>query len=144
MELVSRIHVIGRYGVGIVVCAAEGDKRFLPGGRRRPGETLEETVDRELVEEAGARRTAPLTMLGAQRAVSRRATPVYPGYPHPVAYWAYAVTDVALDGAPTNPLGDEQVTEVAVLPPPAAADFVAEHDPVHADVIRLAAAMRLI
>lgn len=142
-ELMSRIHVVGRCDGGVVVCRNDLGHRFLPGGTREPGETVEQTVDRELLEEAGATRTSALSWFGAHRADSRREQPWRPHLPHPRAYWPYAATDVVLDSEPTNPPDGEQVVEVLVLPPDAAADYVAVHDWIHADLIRLAAAMGL-
>lgn len=60
-----------------------------------------------------------------------------------MTYWPYGVTDVILDSAPTNPPDGEQVVEVLVLPASEAAEHVAVHDAIHADLIRLAAEMGL-
>lgn len=109
-ELVSRIHLLGRCGEGLVVCASENGWRFLPGGTREPGESVQQQLDREIGEESGARRTGPWSFFGAHRAVSH----------------------------------GEQVTEVQVLSPPQAVACLAEHDPIHADVVRLADAMGLL
>ncbi|GAA2103972.1 hypothetical protein GCM10009841_21510 [Microlunatus panaciterrae] len=144
-ELVSRIHLVARTGEGsVIVCVNDLGWRFLPGGTREPGEELAAGLDREIREEAGARRIGPWSVVGAFRAQIRAPEPYRPHMPHPVAYWAYAVADVLLDGLPTNPPDGEQVTEVLVLPPADAADFLAVHDPIHADVVRLTAAMGLI
>ena len=123
-ELISNVHVIGRADGGIVVCSNDLGWRFLPGGTREPNETIEQLVHRELNEEAGARLTGPLTWLGAHRAEHRRPTPYRPHLPHPISYWATVVADVVVDGQPTNPDDGEQVTEVLVLPPDEAADYL--------------------
>lgn len=144
-EAVSRIHVVGRHRGGVVVCVVDHQKmRFLPGGTREPGETVEQNLDRELMEEAGARRTGPWSYLGAFRAYQNASEPYRSHLPYPVSYWAYAVADLDLVADPTNPPDGEQVSDVLTLPPTEAADFLAVHDPIHADVVRLADAMGLL
>jgi 8-oxo-dGTP diphosphatase len=139
--LISNIHVIGRTDGGIVVCRNDLGWRFLPGGTREPGETIDQTARRELREEAGARLAGPPEWIGAHRCVRHRPTPVRPHLPHPVTYFLYAVADLALDGEPTNPPGDEQVVEVLVLPPTEAADWLAEFDPPLAELVELTIAL---
>ncbi len=154
-ELVSRIHLLGRCDGGVVVCASDAPAdavlppghtgwRFLPGGTREPGETVEQQLDREIAEEAGARRTGPWSFFGAHHALNPGERPYRPHLPHPVAYWAYAIAEVELVGPPTNPDDGEQVTEVQVLSPAEAVAYLAEYDPIHADVVRLADAMGLL
>ena len=75
---------------------------------------------------------------------SRRPAPYRPHQPHPRAYWAYAVAGVQVIAPPANPPDGEQVIEVRTMAPEAAADYIAEHDPMLADVLRLADAMGLI
>jgi 8-oxo-dGTP diphosphatase len=43
-----------------------------------------------------------------------------------------------------NPHDGEHVVEVLTLPPAQAADYIEEHDQLHADVVRLAQAMDLV
>lgn len=143
-ELVSNVHVIGRTNGGIVACRNDLGWRFLPGGTREPGETIEDTVRRELREEAGARLVGSLRPMGAYRCVRHRPAPVRPHLPHPVTYFLFAAADVAVDGVPTNPPGDEQVIEVIVLPPTEAADWLADFDPPLAELVQLTIALGLL
>ncbi|TCM45841.1 NUDIX domain-containing protein [Kribbella sp. VKM Ac-2568] len=144
-ELVSNVHVVGRTEGGVVVCANDLGWRFLPGGTREPDELIHETARRELLEEAGARITGPLTWIGAHRADHRRPEPYRPHLPHPVSCWINVVADVVIEDAPTNPPDGEQVTEVLVLPPDAAIAYLDEHpDGVMGNVVRLAQAMGLV
>jgi len=142
--LISRVHVVSRAEGGVVVCRAANGWRFLPGGTREPGETVEQIVDRELVEEAGVRRTSALTWIGAHRAVHGGPEPYRPHLPHPLAFWAYVVTDVVVEGPPTNPADGEEVVEVVVLSVANAVAFLASEDPIHADVLRLAESMGVV
>lgn len=144
-DLVNRLHAVGVTDDGsVVVCGSDLGWRFLPGGRRETGERLRDLIDRELQEEAGAARTGPWRIFASQVAHSRRSEPHLPHWAHPVGHWAYAVTPVRVVGPPTCPDDDEQVTEVLSLPPGEAARYLAHHDAVHADVVRLADAMGLV
>ena len=143
-ELISNVHVVCRTAGGIVVCTNDLGWRFLPGGTREPGESIEELVRRELLEEAGARLTGPLTWLGAHRADHRRETPYRPHLPHPVSYWANYVADVVVEQEPTNPDDGEQVTEVLVLAPEKAAEYLDSQPEEVGSIVRLAQAMELV
>jgi len=140
-ELIHRVHVVARTGDGVVVCRSEQGWRFLPGGRLEPGEEITHAVDRELREEAGARRVGALRVIGAHVADSRRPEPYRPHAPHPRMWWVYAVTDVVVDAEPANPPDGEHIVEVRVLPPAEAAAWLDVEDPISADVVRLAGAL---
>jgi hypothetical protein len=60
-----------------------------------------------------------------------------------VSSWAYHVVPVERVGEPLNPADGEHVVEVLTLPPDVAADWLEVHDPVHADLVRLAVARGL-
>jgi 8-oxo-dGTP diphosphatase len=144
-DLVSRLHLVAvTPGAGIIVGRSEQGWRFLPGGTREPGESLPDLARRELMEEAGALLTGGPQYFAAHIADSARQEPYRRHLPHPRAYWAYAVAEAHVTGAPTNPPDGEQVVEVLTLPPSLAVGFIEAHDRVHADVLRLADAMGLI
>ena len=144
-DLVSRLHLVAVTTEGtVVVCRSEQGWRFLPGGTREPGESLHDLARRELVEEAGAVLEGEPRYFAAHVADSGRDKPYRPHLPHPRAYWAYATAHVRVVGEPTNPEDGETVVEVLTLPPAAAAHYIEEHDPVHADVLRHAVALGLI
>ena len=144
-ELVARLHLVALTPRRqVIVCRSVQGWRFLPGGTREEGESLVELARRELVEEAGARMTAGLRIFASHVADSRRAAPYRPHLPHPRGYWAYAVTEAEVVEPPTNPADGEHVVEVLALPSARAAGYLQEHDPLHADVVRLAGAMDLI
>lgn len=96
------------------------------------------------MEEAGAVLIGELRCYSAHVADSARAKPYRPHLPHPRAYWVYAVVRVRVIGAPTNPVGGEQVVEVLTLPPSVGADLLHDEDPIHADVLRHADALDLV
>jgi 8-oxo-dGTP diphosphatase len=144
-ELVARLHLVAvtpqRH---VIVCRTIQGWRFLPGGTREEGESLVELARRELIEEAGARMTGGAEIFASHVADSLEDGPYRPHLPHPRAYWAYAVTEAEVVASPTNPYDGEHVVEVLALAPAQAADYLAGHDPLHADVVRLASAMGLI
>jgi 8-oxo-dGTP diphosphatase len=143
--LVTRLHLVAvTEQAEVVVCrGAQGD-RFLPGGKREPGESLLDLAKRELVEEAGAALSGALVHFSSHRADSELDEPYRSHFPHPLAYWGYAVGHVRLAGPPSNPPDGENVVEVLTLPPAQAADYLEEEDPLHADVLRHADALGLI
>ncbi|MEJ7706149.1 MAG: NUDIX hydrolase [Nocardioidaceae bacterium] len=143
--LVSRLHLVAVTSEAeVLVCRSEQGWRFLPGGTREPGESLNDLARRELMEEAGALLMSELRYFAAHVADSARKKPFRSHLPHPRTYWAYAVVDARVVGAPTNPPDGEDVVEVLTLTPFLAADFIEKHDPVHADLLRLADAMGLL
>lgn len=143
--LVSRLHLVAATSRGqLIVCRSVQGWRFLPGGTRELGESLEQLASRELLEEAGARVSGTLHPFASHVADSLRDHPYRPHLPHPRSYWSYATVRAELSGLPTNPPGGEHVVDVLTLPPREAADYLEVHDPLHADVVRLALAMGLI
>ena len=127
-HLVQSIHVVGFVGDLVTVCRHREDDWFLPGGTREPDETVEQTVDRELAEEAGARRVGPLIRLGAHHCVADGPEPYRPHLPHPEKAWLWCVTDLVLDSTPTNPPDGEQVEEVRAVPLAEAQALLGPHE----------------
>ena len=82
--------------------------------------------------------------VGRYVASSAAAEPYRPHLSHPVCSWGYYVVPVQRVGTPLNPADGEEVVEVLTLPPVEAAAWLAEHDPVHADVVRLAVARGML
>lgn len=126
------------------MCRSSQGWRFLPGGTREPGESLLDLARRELVEEAGAALLGGLLHFSAHLVDSERDKPYRPHLPHPRAYWGYAVARVQITGPPLNPPDGETVVEVLTLPPSQAAEYLDDEDPIHADVLRHADALRLL
>jgi 8-oxo-dGTP diphosphatase len=144
-DLVTRLHIVAVTDQAeVVVCRSAQGGRFLPGGTREPGESLHDLAKRELIEEAGAALSGALVHFSAHRADSELEQPYRSHFPHPRAYWGYAVGRVRVTGPPSNPPDGETVVEVLTLPPSRAADYLAEEDPLHADVLRHADALGLI
>ncbi|GHJ48669.1 hypothetical protein Cs7R123_60110 [Catellatospora sp. TT07R-123] len=114
-ELVTKVHLVGFDGDRIVLCRDARPVWFLPGGSREPDESLTECAARELLEEAGAVLRGPLYVVGAHTCLSDRPGPYRPHHPHPEQAWLWCFADVAVEAAPLNPPGAEQVVEVRAV-----------------------------
>lgn len=138
-QAINRLHLLAVIGEGaVVVCESAEGWRFLPGGRREPGEDLETLARREAMEEAGLRLDAAPSVFASHVAVSRDAEPYRDHFAHPTGYWAYASAPATIVAEPTSPPDGEQITGVHALPPAEAITFLEQHDRDHADVVRLA------
>lgn len=138
-EAINRLHLLAVTSDGlVVVCESAEGWRFLPGGRREPGEDLTTLAEREAMEEAGLRLDATPVVFASHVAVSADAKPHRDHFAHPTGYWAYAGAPATVIADPTSPPDAEQITAVHCLPPHQAAAFLEQHDPDHADVVRLA------
>jgi 8-oxo-dGTP diphosphatase len=145
-HLVSRLHLVAVTNESqVVVCRSVQGWRFLPGGTREPGESLNELARRELQEEAGANLLGDLIHFSAHQVDSEESGPYRPHLPHPRAYWAYAAARVEITGPPLNPPDGERVIEVLALSPAAAAAYLDVEDRVHAaHVVRHAEGLGLL
>ncbi len=140
--LVNRLHLVAFTATGdVVVCRSSQQWRFLPGGTREPSESLPSLAARELMEEAGAELIGDPVTFAWYDVTCHADQPYRPHLAHPRAAWAFARCEVQLVTAPSNPSDGEEVVEVLTLPPQEAADWLAVHDPDHADLVRLAVAL---
>lgn len=114
----------------------------MPGGTREPNEPYSETLQRELMEEAGAR-LLDYQPLGAWYCISRAEKPYRPHTPHP-AFYRYVVTgEVEIVTAPSSPPGGEIILSVDVVPLAEAVQrFINAGRPEIAELYQLAALVR--
>ncbi|MCY0943361.1 NUDIX domain-containing protein [Streptomyces antarcticus] len=116
-ELVQSVRAIPLAGHGVVVCRLADGTAFLPGGTREEGESVDECMSRELVEEAGFLMKGRPHWFAAHSGVSYHRVPYRPHAPFPLKAWLWGAVEGELAGPPTNPAGAEQVTSVSVLRP---------------------------
>jgi len=141
-ELLQSVNLVPFVGERVIVIALESGHIMLPGGTREAGETLRETITREMREETGYRIRSchPFAVL---ECISYDATPWRPHLPHPNFERLVCFGQVEPDGLPSNPAEAEQIARVDLLPVSDAVAFLrTAHRPELADLYRLAADIR--
>lgn len=87
-QLITSVRAVVLYAGQVLVVQEPGREHILPGGRREPGETLEATLRREVLEETGWELGAPL-LLGFRHI--RHLTPRPPQYRYPYPSFLHVV-----------------------------------------------------
>jgi 8-oxo-dGTP pyrophosphatase MutT (NUDIX family) len=95
LELISSVRAVVLRDEGVLVVRDPGAVHILPGGRREPGETLLETLRREVLEETGWTLDEP-KLLGVRH--FRHLQPKPAGYAHPYPDFFQAVYTADADG----------------------------------------------
>lgn len=112
---ISNVNLIPYTHDGWLVLRLTNGEWTMPGGTLEPGESYIEALNREMLEEAGAR-VVDFHPLGAWKCRSLADKPFRPHLPHPLFYRFVCVGEVELIAQPSNPMDAEQVASVEVLP----------------------------
>lgn len=113
--LIANVRIVPFVGERVVVLKMADGNWDHPGGTREPGEPVQETARRELIEEAGADLVS-FQPFGVIRCHSLRTEPYRPHMPHPDFFHLVVTADVELFSEPTNPEGElEKTTEVRTV-----------------------------
>jgi 8-oxo-dGTP diphosphatase len=139
---IARVYVVPFIGAACVVVGFEHGDWGPAGGGLEPGESTRAALERELAEEAGGR-LLTYTPFALLRCHSRATSPYRPHLPYPDFDCLYGYGEVELVGPPQLHDGAEGVVAVEVMPPAAAAAFLAGRGHAwEADLYRLAAQRR--
>lgn len=115
-HLIANVNVVPFIGDQVVVIYIGGSSPewTIPGGTLEAGEAYSAAIQREMLEEVGAR-VISFYPLGAWFCHSLQDKPYRPHLPWPDSYRYVVYGDVELIAAPTNPADGEQVQRVEVL-----------------------------
>lgn len=106
-DLVSNVALVPSYGDDYVVVQTDSGRWTFPGGTVEPGESWDEALKREVMEEAGAE-TLGFQMIGGWEFRTHRDAPFRPQIPHPRFYRIVYTGSVRISGPP-EPVADGEI-----------------------------------
>ena len=113
VHLISNVYIVPFVGEECVIIRTDSGWG-ITGGTLEAGESYLEALQRELMEEAGAR-FRNFHAIGAWHCHSSAERPYRPHLPWPEYYRIVGYGDIELTGCPTNPDDGEQVLEVGTF-----------------------------
>lgn len=114
LHLIGNVNIVPRVGIEWVVLQHKDGSWDIPGGTLEPGEGYLEAIQRELMEEAGARLMS-FSPIGAWHCHSLARSPYRSHLPFPEFYRLVGVGKVRIEAAPENPPGGEGIATVKIV-----------------------------
>lgn len=140
--LLQSVNMVPFVGDRVLVIALEDGHIMLPGGTREDGESLLQTITREMHEETGYGIDTCHPFLVLEN-MSYDDRPWRPWLPHPEFERLVCLGDVHYLGTPGNPEGAEQIAHLHLLATDEAVRFLEDAGrPELGEVYRFAAEMR--
>jgi 8-oxo-dGTP diphosphatase len=141
-SLIGNVSMVPFVGDRCVLIDSKEWGWMLPGGTLEPDETWRQALERELLEEAGARIVSCEHLLSVRTAATHD-NPYRPHLPFPVYYRVIFHGEVKLVAEPSNPPDGEEVIEVRLTDAQEARELMTlNQDPWYIDLIDLAVAQR--
>lgn len=113
-DLIANVALVPRAGDRFVAVDIEGRGWTLPAGTLEPGESPDEGLRREVMEEAGAE-ILEAKLIGGWEVRVEGDTPLRPQVPHPRFYRLLHTGDVSLTGHPEPVEDGETILEVRAV-----------------------------